>query len=68
MGQRISQPRQHRPLAEGLFDSESFEEDPEISAGRTQAATSRLDYGCLNPPDEPAPEETLEVAQALPHQ
>ena len=67
MGQRIPQPRQHRPLAEGLLDSESFEEDQEISAGRTQAATSRLDYGWLNPPDEPSPEETLEVSRALPH-
>ena len=68
VGQRISQPRQHRPLAKGLFDSKSSEEDQEMSAGRTQAATSRLDDGWLNPPDEPAPEETLEVSQALPHQ
>ena len=67
-GQRISQPRQHRPLAEGLYDSESSEEDQEISAGETRAATSRLDYGWLNPPDEPTPEETLEVSQTLPYQ
>ena len=66
VGQRISQPRQHRPLAEGRFDSESSEEDQEISVGRTQAATSRLDYGWLNPPDEPSPDETFEVSQALP--
>ena len=68
VGQRISQPRQHRPLAEGLFNSESSEEDQEISAGKTLAATSRLDYGWLNPPDEPTPEETLEVSQTLPYQ
>ena len=68
VGQRISQPIQHRPLAEGLFDSKSSKEHKEISGGRTQAATNRVDYGWLNPPDEPAPEETLEVSQALPHQ
>ena len=67
VGQRISQPRQHRPLAEGLYDSESSEEDPEISAGKTLAATSRLDYGWLNPPNEPTPEEALEVSQTLPY-
>ena len=68
MGQRISKPRQHRSLAEGLFDSKSSEEDWEISAGRTHAATSRLDYVWLNKPDEPSREETLEVPQALLHQ
>ena len=46
VGQRISQPRQHNPLAEGLYDSKNSEEDQEISAGKTRAATSRLDYGC----------------------
>ena len=60
--------KQHHPLAEGLFDSESSEEDPEICAGRAQAATSRLDYGWLNPPDEPSPDEILQVTQVLPHQ
>ena len=35
VGQRISQPRQHRPLAEGLYDSESSEEDQKISASKT---------------------------------
>ena len=67
VGQRISQPKQHRPLAEGLYDSESSEEDQEISASKTLAATSRLDYGWLNPPDEPTPEETLEVSQTVPY-
>ena len=33
-GQRISRPRIHRPLADGLFDCESSEEDPELQAGR----------------------------------
>ena len=50
-----------------MYDSESSEEDQEISAGKTLAATSRLDYGWLNPPDEPIPEETLEVSQTLPY-
>ena len=27
-----------------------------------------MNYGWLNPPDEPTPEETLEVYQTLPHQ
>ena len=67
VGQRISQPRQHRPLAEGLYHSESSEEEREISAGKTLAATNRLDYGRLNPPDEPTSEETLEVSQTLPY-
>ena len=34
VGHRISKPRQARPLAEGLFDSESSEEDQEICTGR----------------------------------
>ena len=68
VGQRISQPRQHRPLSDGLYDSESSEEDQEISAGKTRAATNRLDYGWMNPPDEPTLEETLEVSQTLPYQ
>ena len=66
VGQRISQPRQHRPLAEGLYDPESS--DQEISAGKTRVATSRLDYGWMNPPDEPTLEPTLEVSQTLPYQ
>ena len=41
-GQRISQPRQHRPLSTGLYDSESSEEDQEIHAGKTRPATNRL--------------------------
>ena len=61
MGQRISQPRQHQPLSAGLYDSESSEEDQETHAGKTRPATSRLDYGWINPPDEPATEETHEV-------
>ena len=68
VGQHISQPRKHRPLAEGLFESERSDDDQEISAGRTQVANSRLDYGGLNPPEEPAPKLTLEVSHALPHQ
>ena len=68
VGQRISQPRQHRPLSAGLYDSESSEEDQETHAGKTRPATSRLDYGWVNPPDEPTPEETHEVCQALPYQ
>ena len=68
MGQRISQPRQHRPLSAGLYDSESSEEDQESHAGKTRPATNRLDYGWMNPPDEPTPEETHQVCQALPHQ
>ena len=68
MGQRLSQPTQHRPLGEGLFHSESFEEDKEISAGRTQMAISRMEYVWLNPPDTLAPEKTLEASQALAHQ
>ena len=59
VGQRISQPRQHRPPLAGLYDSESSEEDQETNAGKTRPATSRLDYGWMNPPDEPTPEETL---------
>ena len=66
VGQYISQPRQHRPLAEGLYGSGSSEEDQEVSAGKTLAATSRLDYGWLNPPDEATPEEIIEVSQTLP--
>ena len=68
VGQRISQPRRHRPLAEGPFDSESCEENMELRAGRAQVATSRLDYGWLKPHDEPYPEETAEVTHKLPHQ
>ena len=67
MGQRISQPRQHRPLSAGLYDSESSEDDQETNAGETRPATNRLDYGSMNSPDEPTPEETLEVHQTLPH-
>ena len=65
VGQRISQPRQHRPLSAGLYDSQSSEEDQETNAGKTRPATNRLDDGWMNPPDEPNPEETLEVSQAL---
>ena len=68
VGQRISQPGQHCPLSAGLYDSESSEEDQETNAGKTRPATNHLDYGWMNPPDEPTPEETLEVSQALPHQ
>ena len=68
VGQRISQPRQHRPLSVGLYDSESSEEDQEMHAGKTRPATNRLDYSLRNPPDEPTPEETHGVCQALPHQ
>ena len=68
VGQRISQPRQHRPLSAGLYDSESSEEDQETHAGKTRPATNRLDYSWMNPPEEPTPEETQEVCQALPHQ
>ena len=67
VGQRISQPRLHRPLSAGLYYSESSEEDHDTNAGKTRPATDRLDYGWMNPPDEPTPEETLEVSQALPH-
>ena len=58
MGRRISQPRQHRPLSAGLYDSESSEEDQETHAGKSRPATYRLDYGWMNPPDEPTPKET----------
>ena len=68
VGQRISQPRQHRPLSAGLYDSESSEEDQESHAGKTRPATNRLDYSWMNPPEEPTPEETHEVCQALPRQ
>ena len=68
MGQHISQPRKHRPLSRGLYDSEHSEEDQEISAGKMWAATNRVDYGSMNPPDEPTLEETLEVSQTLPYQ
>ena len=61
VGQRISQPRQHRPLSAGLYDSESSEEDQETHAGKTRPATNRLDYSWMNPPEEPIPEETHEV-------
>ena len=67
VGQRISQPRQHRPLSAGLYDSKSLEEDQETHTGKTRPATNRLDYGWMNPPNEPTPEETHEVCQALPH-
>ena len=43
-------------------------EDQETHAGKTRPATNRLDYSWMNPPDEPTPEETHEVCQALPHQ
>ena len=66
-GQCISRPRIHRPLADGLFDSESSEEDPELWAGRLQVTTHRLSYDSLTQPNKPTPEETLEVTQALPH-
>ena len=33
-GQHISRPRLHRPLADGLYDSESSEEDPELQASK----------------------------------
>ena len=62
LGQRISQPRQHRPLSAGLYDSESSEEDQETHTGQLRPATNRLDYGWMNPPDEPTPEETREVS------
>ena len=68
VGQRISQPRQHRPFPAGLYDSESSEEDQETHAGKTRPATNRIDYSWMNPPEEPTPEETHEVCQALPHQ
>ena len=68
MGQHISQPRQHRPLSAGLYDSESSEEDQEINAGKTRPATNRLDHSRMNPPDEPTPDETPEVSHTLPHQ
>ena len=68
VGQRISQPRQHRPLCAGLYDSEISEEDQESHAGKTQPATNRLDYSWMSPPDEPTPEEAHEVCQALPRQ
>ena len=35
VGQRMSQPRQHRPLSAGLYDSESSQEDQEINARKT---------------------------------
>ena len=57
VGQRISQPRQHRPLSVGMYDSESSEEDQEISVGKIRPATNRLDYGWMNPPDEPTLEK-----------
>ena len=66
-GQRILCPRIHRPLADGLFDSESSEEDPELHAGRLQVATHRLSYDGLPQPHEPTPEETRDVMQTLPH-
>ena len=68
VGQRISQPSQHRPLSAGFCESESSEEDQETNAGKTRPATNGLDCGWLNPPEETTPEETLEVPQALPHQ
>ena len=68
MGQRISQPRQHRPLSAGLYDPESSEEHEETNAGKTRPATNRLDDGWMNPPGDPTPQETLAVSQALPHQ
>ena len=66
-GQRTSRPRLHRPLADGLYDSESSEEDPELQAGRLQVATHRLSYDSLTQPDEPTPEETRDVTHTLPH-
>ena len=68
VGQRISQPRQHRPLSAELYNSESSEEDQETHAGKTQPATNRLDYGWMSPPDEPTLQETHEVCQPLPHE
>ena len=55
VGQRISQPGQHRPPSAGLYDSESSEEDQETHTGKSRLATNRLDYGWMNPPDEPTP-------------
>ena len=68
MGQRISQPRQHRPLSAILYDSESLQEDQETHARKSRPATNRLDYGWMNLPDEPTPEETHKVHQTLSHQ
>ena len=68
LGPHISHPRQHRPLSAGLYDSESSEEDQKKNAGKTRPVTNRLDYGWMNPPDEPTPEEALEVSQTLQHQ
>ena len=68
VGQRISQPRQHRTLSAGLYDSKCSEEHQETNAAKTRPATNRLDYGWMNPPKEPTPEETLEVSKALTRQ
>ena len=64
--QRISCPRIHRPLADGLFDSESSEEAGRLQAGRLQVTTYRLSYDGLTQLEEPTPEETREVTQTLP--
>ena len=66
MGQRISGPRVHRPPAEGLFESESSEEDPEVQASKLHTTTYRVFYNNLTEPYEPTPEEAQEVLQALP--
>ena len=66
-GQRISRPKIHRPLADGLFDSESSEEDPHLQAGRLQVATHRLSYNSLTQPDVLTHEETRDMTQTLPH-
>ena len=52
-GQRILHPRVHGPPADGLFDSETSEEDPKLQAGRLQVATHRLSYDSLIQPYNP---------------
>ena len=52
--------------ADGLFYSESSEEDPELQAGRLKTATHRLSYDSLTRPYEPTLEETQQVLRTLP--
>ena len=65
-GQRIARPRIHGPLADGLFDSESTDEDPELQAGGLEVASQQLSYDSIAQRDKATPEETREVTHTIP--
>ena len=66
VGQRTSRLKLHRQLADGLFDSESSEEDPEPEAGRLRAAARRLSYDSITQRHEPSAMETQDVTRTHP--